>query len=75
MEVIYISQDDRFYVRVLPESMARFPAGAFGATTSSPVYAMRIEGGGEQAATYLLLAGADGAFYWLPIEEIRLARR
>ncbi len=75
MEVLYIPQDDRFYVRLLPEAVAKFPDGAFGATTSAPAYAMRIEGSGERVVTYLLVPGADGAFYWVALEDTRLARR
>ncbi len=51
MEVIYLSQDNRFYVRLTDEACARLPAGAFSPTISAPVYAIRMEGEGTALAT------------------------
>lgn len=75
MEVVYLSQENRFYVRVTPEACARLPEGAFNPATGAPVYAMRIEGEGGQVQTYFLLPGSDGTFFWVSMEDSRLARR
>lgn len=75
MEVVYLSQENRFYVRLTEDACSRLPPGAFSPTISAPVYLVRIEGDGASAATYFLLPAADGAFIWLPIEDCRLARR
>jgi hypothetical protein len=75
MQVIYLAQDNRFSVRVTAEACARFPEGSFNPGTGVPVYAMRIEGGGDETRTYFLLPAADGAFHWAPIADCRLSRR
>ena len=75
MQVIYLSQDDRFYVRLSEAACERFPAGSFNPGQSQPVYAMRFEAGGEEAPSYFLVPAADGTFYWVSMPEARLARR
>jgi hypothetical protein len=75
MQVIYINQEDRFTVRLKPESCAQYPEGAFSPTLSTAVYAMRIEGAGSETLTYFLVPAGDGTFYWIPMDETHLARR
>lgn len=75
MQVIFLGQDDRFYVKLNEAASDRYPEGAFNATQNQPVYAIRFEGEGVDASTYFWVAAADAAFYWVPAEETRLARR
>lgn len=75
MQVIFLGQDDRFYVRLSAEAANRYPAGAFNETQNQPVYALRFEGGDADADTYFWVAAADSAFYWVPARDARLARR
>lgn len=75
MEVIYLSQDDRFYVRLTAEACRQFPEGSFNPGAGVPAYAMRVEGSGGHSATYFLLPAADGAFYWVGMADCRLVRR
>ncbi len=75
MEVIYLSQDDRFSVRLTTDACARLPEGSFNPATAAPVYAMRIDDSGAATNTYFLLPAADGAFHQVAMEECRLAQR
>ena len=75
MNVTYLNQENRFYVRLTPEACTRLPEGVFNPTASVPVYALRVEGEGAAAATYLLVPAADGEFHWLAMADCRLARR
>jgi len=75
MQLIYLNTDDRFYVRLTPEACERLPAGAFNPGINVPVYALRVDGEGEAAPTYMLLPSSDGQFHWVSIADTRLARR
>ena len=75
MQIIYINQEDRFTVRMTPEACEQYPEGAFSPTLSPAVYALRIEGSGQDTMTYFLIPAGDGAFHWIPMDETRLARR
>ena len=75
MQPGFLTQDDRFYIRLLPEACARFPSGAFNPGVSAPVYAFRVEGEGERARTWFLIPAADGEFHWIASSDTRLARR
>jgi hypothetical protein len=75
MQLIYLTQDDRFYVRLTPEACGRLPAGAFNPTINMPVYALRVDGEGEAAPTFMLVPSAEGQFHWVPLADTRLARR
>jgi hypothetical protein len=75
MQIIYLTQDERFYLRLTPEAVERYPAGAFNATQNAPAYAMRVDGQGDAASTYFLVPAGDGTFHWVPMSDTRLARR
>jgi hypothetical protein len=75
MQMVFLSQDDRFYVRPTPEVCARFPEGAFNPGVNVQVYAMRVDGEGDQASTWLLVPSSQGEFVWIRSAELRLARR
>jgi hypothetical protein len=75
MNVTYLTQDDRFQVRIQPEAVGLYPPGSFGATVNVPVYALRVDGDGEGSRSYFLIPSGDGLFLWVPMEQCRLARR
>lgn len=76
MQLIFFAQDDRFNIRLRsPETCEQYPEGAFSPSVSVPVYALRVEGEGAASASYFFIPAGDGAFYWAPMEECRLARR
>ena len=75
MQLIYLNTDDRFYVRLTPEACERLPAGAFNPGINAPVYALRVDGEGEAAPTYVLVPSSEGQFHWIPMADARLARR
>ena len=75
MQVTYLSQDERFYVRLADAACERYPGGSFNPGQSRPVYALRTEGAGEAARSFFLIPAADGTFHWVPMPDARLARR
>jgi hypothetical protein len=75
MQLVYFPQDDRFFARLTEEAVSRMPEGAFSTGLNVPVYAMRVDGEGAGAATFFLVPGTDGHFFWVPLDGVRLARR
>lgn len=75
MQLIFLSQDDRFNIRPSAERIGKYPAGAFSTTGVFPVYALRVDGEGEAAVSRFLVPGADGGLYWVPMDECRIIRR
>jgi hypothetical protein len=75
MQMVFLSQDDRFYVRLTPEGCTRFPDGAFNPGVNAPVYALRVDGEGERAKTWFLVLSSEGEFFWIRSADVRLARR
>ena len=75
MQLIYLSQDDRFFLRLTEDAVGRYPPGSFSATQNVPAYAMRVDGEGPEARTYFMVPSGDGAFLWVPATDVRLARR
>ncbi len=76
MQFFFFAQDDRFSIRLRsPETCEQYPEGAFSPSVSFPVYALRVDGEGASAVSYFFVPAGDAAFYWLPMEQCRLARR
>ncbi len=75
MQFQYLPVEERFFVRVIEESISKFPAGAFSLVSNYPVYALRLRAVEGEDVTEFFIPGSDGFFLWVDMRHTRLSRR
>ncbi len=75
MQFQYLPVEERFFVRMLEERIAEYPAGAFSLVSNYPVYAMRLRSVDGEDVTEFFIPASDGSFLWVDMRHMRLSRR